>query len=56
MADIKKPSYSMAYDARIKEIQGSIESPHKGEEKSRDPEMELKPTKDSTQLGEDTHR
>jgi hypothetical protein len=56
MADEKKPSYDLAYQQRIREIQGSIESPHKGEEKSRDPEMELKPTKDSTQLGEDTHR
>ena len=56
MADEKKPSYAMAYDARIKEIQGNIESPHKGEERSRDPESELKPTKDSIQLDEGTHR
>jgi hypothetical protein len=54
--DIKKPSYQIAYEQRQKEIEESIKSPYRGTEKSRDPESEVKPTRDSIQLGEGAKR
>ena len=56
MADIKKAPYQMAYDERMKQIDESLKSTHKGAEPSRDPALEAKPRGDSIQLGEGTHR
>lgn len=56
MADIKKPSYQIAYDARLKEIEDSLHSEHRGAPPSREQDTEVKPTRDSQQLGEGTHR
>jgi hypothetical protein len=50
--DIKKPSYQIAYEQRQKEIEDSIKSPYRGIEKSRDPESEIRQSRDSVQLGE----
>jgi hypothetical protein len=54
--DIKKMPYAVAFEARQKEIEGGLKSQHTGEVKSRDPEMELRPGRDSVQLGEGSHR
>jgi hypothetical protein len=54
--DEKKPSYQLAYDERMKQIEDSLGNPKKGEERSRDPELEVRPTRDSIQLGEGSHR
>lgn len=56
MADIKKAPYEIAYEERMKQIDESMKSQHRGTEPSRDPELEVRPTKDSTQIGEGSHR
>ena len=56
MADIKQAPYVMAYQQRMKQIDDSIKSPHKGAEPTRDPMLEAKPKADSIQLGEGAHR
>ena len=52
MADIKKPSYQMAYEARMKNIEQSLDSEHKGLVEPRDPQDEIRPSRDSINLGE----
>ena len=56
MADEKKPSYQLAYDERMKQIEGSLQSEHHGAPPARDEQSEVKPTRDSIQLGEGSHR
>jgi hypothetical protein len=56
VADIKKASYEIAYEQRQKEIEESLKSSHRGAEPSRDSELEVKPTRDSIQLGEGAKR
>lgn len=52
MADIKQAPYILAYNQRMKEIGESLQSPHKGAPPARDPELEMKPSRDAVQLGE----
>jgi hypothetical protein len=54
--DIKKAPYQIAFEAGQKEIEGGLKSQHTGEVKTRDPETELRPGRDSVQLGEGSHR
>jgi hypothetical protein len=54
--DIKKSDYQIAFDARQKHLEESLKSEHRGTEPSRDPQLEIKPRGDSTQLGEGSHR
>jgi hypothetical protein len=56
MADEKKPSYQLAYDERMKQIDDSIKSEHHGAPPSREQDTEVRPSKDSIQLGEGSHR
>lgn len=56
ITDEKKPSYQLAYDERIKQIDDSMRSEHHGAPPSREQDTEVKPTRDSVQLGEGTHR
>ncbi len=49
--DIKKPSYQIAYDERLKKLTEDIKTEHRGGQ-SRDEQMEVRPGKDSIQLDE----
>ncbi len=50
--DIKKPSYQLAYEARMKNLEESLGSEHKGLVEPRDPQDEIRPSRDSVQFGE----
>lgn len=56
MSNLKKPGYDMAHEARMQQLAGSIKSDHRGAPPSRDPEVELRPAKDSVQLGEGSRK
>jgi hypothetical protein len=56
MSDTKQPSYKIAFDARQKEIEGGLKSQHTGEVKTRDPELEMRPTRDSIELGQGSRK
>jgi hypothetical protein len=50
--DIKKAPYELVYEQRMKNIDESLKSEHRGEVEPRDPELEIRPSRDSIQLGE----
>jgi hypothetical protein len=58
MADVKKPSYDLAFEERIKQLGHDITHRDDGPkiETSRMPEEEIKPSRDSIQLGEGSRK
>ena len=55
MADFKKPSYLIAFNERQQQTEDQIKSEHHGPHESEDPEVQIRPRKDSIQLGEGSH-